>query len=61
MTNPVDETAPVWERCALIVETLALTMEPHKYPSPAERHLIAVVEAGCRGAFAEAIRKEART
>jgi hypothetical protein len=44
------------ERCAFLVETLYLTMEAHKYPSPEERHLAAVVEAGCRGAFIDAIR-----
>jgi hypothetical protein len=44
------------ERCAFIIETLDLTMEQHKYPSPEERHLIAVVEAGCRDAFAQAVR-----
>jgi hypothetical protein len=44
------------EACAALCETLPLTMDPHKYTSPGERHLMAVVEAGCRGTFADAIR-----
>ena len=44
------------ERCAKIVRELPLTLDSHKYPSTTERHLIAVIEAGCRGAFTEAIR-----
>ena len=44
------------EACARVCETLSLTIEAHKYPSSDERHLMAVAEAGCRGAFANAIR-----
>lgn len=44
------------EQCARVVETKTLTLGDHMYPSPGERHLIAVTEAGCRGAFADAIR-----
>lgn len=54
------ERAEFWkaraEAAATICETLPLTMEYYKYQSPSERNLIAVVEIGCRGAFAEAIR-----
>jgi len=44
------------EKCAVIVETLPLTLDDHAYPSKNERHLMAVTEAGCRNAFAAAIR-----
>jgi hypothetical protein len=44
------------EACANTCETLLLALEAHKYPSANERHLISVTEAGCRIAFADAIR-----
>lgn len=58
--NPVDETAPVWERCARIAETTPLTLEHPERESPENRHTRLVTEAGCRGAIAQAIRDEAR-
>jgi hypothetical protein len=43
------------EACAKIVETLPLTIPPNTYGEQA-RGLMAIAEAGCRAAFAEAIR-----
>jgi len=44
------------EACAKLCEALPLEMEEHKYPGNDERCLTAIAEAGCRGAFADAIR-----
>ena len=41
--------------CADICKNLVLSLEEHKYPTLEERTLIAIVEAGCRNAFYEAI------
>ena len=41
--------------CASICLSTELKLEPHKYPSDAERHLIYVVEIGVRNAIAAAI------
>lgn len=44
------------EACAKICEALPLTIPEHNYTAPGDRHVMAVAEAGCRGAFADAIR-----
>ena len=41
--------------CADICKNLVLSLEEHKYLTVEERTLIAIVEAGCRNAFYEAI------
>ena len=41
--------------CAWICMNHVLSLEEHKYPTVEERTLIAIVEAGCRNAFYEAI------
>lgn len=51
-----DRDAVAYEACAKVCETLTLTLDKHNYPSREDRALFAVVEAGCRGAFADAIR-----
>ena len=43
------------EVCADICKNLVLSLEEHKYDTVEERILIAIVEAGCRNAFYEAI------
>lgn len=58
MTNPVDEVEPVIRLCAEIARTTPLTLNPYKYPTALERNMIAVVEAGCRGAISAAILAE---
>ena len=41
--------------CVKVVNSVLLTLEPHKYPDFNDRHLIAVIDAGVRGAISEAI------
>jgi hypothetical protein len=44
------------EACAVLCETLPLKMEPGIFDSTTERYIVEVTEAGCRLAFAKAIR-----
>lgn len=44
------------ERCAKICETLPLVFPHPEHYSLDERHIMLMTEAGCRGAFAQAIR-----
>ncbi|MGZ8220091.1 MAG: hypothetical protein ACXWT0_00435 [Methylobacter sp.] len=44
------------EACAKVCETLPLTIQDHNHTAPGERTLMSIAEAGCRGAFSDAIR-----
>lgn len=46
------------ERIVGIVQSITPTLDDHKYPSPQDRHLMKVTEAGMRGLIVDAIMED---